>query len=1009
MKRSRTLLRHLMVFVLVLTVPILVVAFIVTYSFANAERSRLEASADNANQEIVTLVEREISSRLAMLQALATAPSLQTGDIAAFEAQAREFSRRTGVLTALFDPAGMQLMSTHHAPGAPLHPTGDPDLVEEVMRSRQAYVSNLFRSWELQHLRTQVAVPVMRGGEVAAILSSTMMPERLAQLLREGLPPGPFYATILDRKGIIIARSTGHERMAGKPLPMLAERSQGLRGSVSMASADGIPVFAYYRRPAASGWVIAAAVEQAALTTPLTDSLRMFAASALGLAGVAVLGAWWIGRRLTHAHKELVGAAVAIGEGRTVSPPVTQIHEVNLVGQILAAASRSIASHAEETRLVQRQLEVRVEERTRELSAKRALLETTIDTMNQGLIVFDERGRIPVCNARARNMLDLPWPLMDRQPGVEEVIALLELRGIPLHSADGASHLLRPAAGCAPVFEVEWPDGTVLEVQAMPVRDGLGFVQTFSSVTEQRRHARELEEAKDAAVRASRAKDEFLATMSHEMRTPLNAVIGYSERFLRDQALSLQARRMAEHILSAGSALLCLVNDVLDIGRIEAGIIDVRHESFLVTALVEEAISLVQPLSTDKGLALDVVLGEGLGGFFRGDRDRLRQVLLNLLNNAIKFTAAGGVRLRVARRDTPRGDRIRFSVIDTGIGIAKSDQGKLFQGFFQVDPTISRRFGGVGLGLVISRRLVERMGGAIGVESAPGEGSTFWFEVTLTPVPPGEAAGKDPPAVPRPARILVAEDLAINQELARELLESDGHRVEVVSNGVEAVEAARGGPYDLVLMDVSMPEMDGLAAARLIRSADPARALPIVACTANVFTARLAEFREAGVDAYLRKPLRQSELRETIQRVLTIRPEARCRPEEGHGQPKAPDAECLDAGCFDAPGIVSLLGAKRVIAALDGLMAQLRTLAALEPARSGGHQGLADRAHTLISTASILGMVGLAQGSRDLEIACHEGGAVEAALERLMQVAEPALVELEQIRARIEAQDEAAA
>jgi PAS domain S-box-containing protein len=293
-------------------------------------------------------------------------------------------------------------------------------------------------------------------------------------------------------------------------------------------------------------------------------------------------------------------------------------------------------------------------------------------------------------------------------------------------------------------------------------------------VTERKRAEAALNEAKAAAEAASEAKTDFLASMSHEIRTPLNGVLGYADLLLDDRSLSPDQRRHAERIRSAGNALLVVVDDILDFSKIEAGQVALEHQPFAPASLIDNAVSIVRGLAERKGLRLDVDADPGLPPHLLGDQDRLRQILLNLLNNAVKFTPHGSVTLTVRVEGEPgSARRIRFAVTDTGIGIPEAKRSRLFQRFSQVDGSIQREFGGTGLGLAISRRLVELMGGEIGVASELGRGSTFWFHVSLEPAAAGGAAGCGAVAAPagggRRARILLVEDMPVNGRCSRRL------------------------------------------------------------------------------------------------------------------------------------------------------------------------------------------------------------------------------------------------
>ncbi|MDP1914054.1 PAS domain S-box protein [Brevundimonas sp.] len=389
-------------------------------------------------------------------------------------------------------------------------------------------------------------------------------------------------------------------------------------------------------------------------------------------------------------------------------------------------------------------------------------------------------------------------------------------------------------------------------------------------ITDTKRLEAELLEARDRAHDAARAKSEFLANMSHELRTPLTSVVGFSGLLQQSPTLGETERRYADRIGTASEALLGVINDILDYSKLEAGAVEMEDRDFSPRAMAEAAAALVEGQCAVKGLTLAIELDPGLPEALTGDEGRLRQVTLNFLANAVKFTGAGRVTLEASWA----AERLRVAVTDTGIGVAAEKIDALFERFSQADNSTTRVYGGTGLGLSISRRLVEMMGGEIGADSRSGEGSTFWFEVPLRPAEAlvSEKGVDDEAAYLDGLRILVADDAAANRELVGAILGGLGVAFETVEDGAEAVEAARSGGYDLILMDVHMPVMDGLDATRAIRAFDgPAGQVPIIALTANVQPEQMLRCREAGMDDHVGKPIQVAELL----RVISARLEQR--------------------------------------------------------------------------------------------------------------------------------------
>ncbi len=451
--------------------------------------------------------------------------------------------------------------------------------------------------------------------------------------------------------------------------------------------------------------------------------------------------------------------------------------------------------------------------------------------------------------------------------------------------------------------------GAVVETRGAP--EEIRLVATAFNDMSGRLKSRELElrAAMEEARAGSRAKEEFLATMSHEIRTPMNGVIGFAEMLL-ETPLTIEQRRYASQVREAGRSLLTVINDVLDLSKLEAGKLDLVCVPFRIDDLADRCQAMVRLTAEQKGLELNTTVSAAARGYVLGDPDRVRQILLNLLGNAVKFTDRGSVRLTIkAMGDEAGARRYTFTVSDTGIGVPENRQRELFQRFTQLE----RGRGGTGLGLAICRRLVELMDGEIGVESRPGVGSTFWFSLPLQPASAAaaderEGGGAHPQeATSRGARILLAEDLAMNRDLAITMLSKAGHHVEAVQDGAAALAAVQEHPYDIVLMDVQMPVMDGLEATRRIRELPGATGrIPILALSAGVLAVEVERCRQAGMDDHLAKPLEKSKLLAAIDRwrLDRSRPD-RSRPD------RTQDDFARPLTTPPIPGVITDLGTDR--------------------------------------------------------------------------------------------------
>ncbi|WP_427024694.1 ATP-binding protein [Aureimonas ureilytica] len=491
---------------------------------------------------------------------------------------------------------------------------------------------------------------------------------------------------------------------------------------------------------------------------------------------------------------------------------------------------------------------------------------------------------------------------------------------------------------------------------------------------------RQLEEARRRAEHATEAKSNFLATVSHEIRSPLNSIIGFADLLLDEPSLAPDVARRIGLIHSAGSALTTVINDILDWSKIEAGKVELNEDVFAPSCLLTTTLELVEVQAASKEIRLQLALAADMPAFVRGDMARLRQIVLNLLNNAVKFTPAGSVTL-AASHAAHTG--LVIEVRDTGIGISSEQLGRLFDRFHQADSSIERRFGGTGLGLAISRSLAELMGGTLTARSTPGMGSTFTLALQMqeASAPIGEhhaahvrKAGDDvplrleAPSASHSGRILLVEDLAVNREVATAMLEKAGYSVLQAENGYRAIELAARERFSLILMDIQMPGLDGLATtAELRRQMVDGPATPIIALTANVMSDRIDAFQTAGMDDYLAKPIQRSALLAKVEQWISPFPAVLIED--------APlSASGFDRETFEE--VIDLLGLARVQKSLGEITERLSALEKI----TDNQAALGKEAHALVSLTGVLGFSDLSQACRDLEKACKGDTELDAAL-----------------------------
>ena len=667
---------------------------------------------------------------------------------------------------------------------------------------------------------------------------------------------------------------------------------------------------------------------------------------------------------------------------------------------IEASISRVRRNSGVEYTVIMRDVTLRMRA-AQQLATTASVLRQTVEHMPLGVSVMDAKLDIIAFNDEFLTLLGFARDRFAVGDPLEKFLRCNAERGeYGPGDADALvqERLALARRGEAHRFERTLFNGRVVEVHGTPVPGG-GFVTIYTDITARRDESRRLIEARENAEGTARAKSEFLATMSHEVRTPMNGVLGLADLLL-DSDLSPEQRDYVETIQRSGQALLEILNDILDLSKIDAGKLDLESIAFDPLQAMNDVLALSGSRASAKGLCLSGAASAELPRDVLGDPGRLRQVLGNLVGNSLKFTDAGQVRVEAGVSESTAEEVVlRYTISDTGIGMTGEQRDKLFRPFTQADASTTRRFGGTGLGLAICLRLVERMGGAFDVASEPGQGSTFSFTMRCKRAAAG-ASRAAASAVLTPCRfagrVLVVEDNVVNRKVARATLKGFGIEVLEAENGSLALQLLAREAVDLVFMDMHMPVMDGLEATRRIRVAEAAGEFvgrtPIVAMTANVLREAVDACKQAGMDDFLPKPFTRRQIVDMLARWLESPPDmpavaagaAHARTDPGTSlTPQAP-AAAIDAA--QLAQLADTMGDEMAILVEDFVNCTGTMFHQLsDPQVRADARVVTRHAHTLKSSAAMIGAMRLSAQARELEAACKRGelAGLDAALAQM--------------------------
>ena len=719
-----------------LLIPTLLFVSVLLWRYAASERSRVEDEAGALSRGLAVTLDREINGVLTTLQALATSPSLQSRDFAAFYRQVSDVRRLQGIHLSLRDVDGHMVLSTRAPLGTfvPV-PAMLAETDREVLRTGKATVSNVFTSVTSGKPVFQiVSAPIEVDGKPSFLLAASLDLDYLVDAARREQLPAGWIGALVDRNGIFAVRTEHQEDYAGKPTsPDFRARLLSDAGSYYGRSSAGRDILAGYAHSQLTGWTASASVGSDVVDAPLHRSLLILIGLGAGLALIATGVALVVGRRIDKAVRRLSDAAEDIGRGRPLEPFTTPIAEVNQVGRALATAALQLRDRARER-----------DEAEADLSA-----------------------------------------------------------------------------------------------------------------------------AKETAEKANLAKSAFIANMSHELRTPLSAIIGYSEMMLEELEEDGDAAGLTPDMRKIeGNArhLLGLINDVLDLSKVESGKMEVFAETFGVEDLVRGVASTVQTLVDRKGNRLLLEIGSGLGAM-HSDITKIRQVLLNLLGNAAKFTERGTITLEAWRTSSAASGDVLFRVSDTGIGMTRDQQARLFQRFVQADSSTTRKFGGTGLGLSLTKAFAEMLGGTVAVDSELGRGSSFTITLPATYVlaEPDDTVPELGSETGEPHRdlVLVIDDDEDQRTLMTRFLHREGFQARTARDGEAGLKLARALKPRAILLDVMMPGIDGWSVLSALKGDAELSDIPVVMVT---FAEQRALAASLGATDYVLKPVRWERFKSVMDR-----------------------------------------------------------------------------------------------------------------------------------------------
>ena len=840
--------------------------------FYTRERIQIERDSLFVVRTMMQAVDRDLDLGIVAARSLAMSAELDQGDLAAFHRKA------LGIVDAGFPGSNfvlstrdsVQVLNTLRPFGEPIPDPGSRERIARVFETGQVVVSDVFIGGATGKPLVAIHVPVIRGDQVVYCLSVGYQPQHLGRVLKNETLAADRVIGIFDRKGIVIARTHDAEKYVGKPaspslVKRLAETDQDVFESVTL---EGIPVYTVFTRSAKTGWAVAVGVPRATILQELLSSVSWLTwiVLALLLSGFGV--AWLIGDRIRRSIQSLSGSARQLVGGQLEKSEPVAFREAQVMEQTLQQVGAELGRH-------RHHLEALIHERTDQLERAKLRSSTVVDSVGEGIITINDAGVIETFNRAASRIFGYaPEEVIGQrmQMLMPERMRSAHESGMQRFMGGGEAHVIGKPGVELPALRKDGSEFTVeLTINAMLDDGKYRFVGVLRDVTELKKSQAALREAVDDAQAANAAKGAFLANMSHELRTPMNAVLGMAH-LMSTTPLSMEQRRYLTMLRTSGQSLLALLNDILDFSKIEAGKIQLSSARFELDAVLHAVSTIMSVNAGEKELELAIGVEPDVPRMLVGDALRLQQVLVNLTSNAIKFTERGEVSLKV---DCEPGDgsqvRLRFAIRDSGIGISAEQQKNLFAPFAQADESVTRKFGGTGLGLVICQRLVDLQGGRIELDSQPGRGSLFTVILPFETLPGGRGLPAREPSL-RAQRVLVVDDNFTSRVYLAKTLQAWGWSVDGCPNSAEAERllaqaTERGLPYDVVLADWSMPEEDRQHIEAMRRAGG--LTIPVILMVSAFERSRMLE-TEPEQKGMVTKPVTASALFDAIHEAIEV-------------------------------------------------------------------------------------------------------------------------------------------